>query len=284
MKHFSSSPLFSEINFRHPWQKKGAGPRKCVRCIAAGIVFTLFSLPAFCATASLSGETSVYQVRWSFIPAGEVTLEVLADEMIGGTQLAHYRLRARTLPHLDVFYRVRDLIDSYSDGQRSYRYEKKQREGHTRRRITLQFDWENMLVSYRNFDETRPPATILEGTVDPLAAYYYLRSLPLAPGMVIERPVTDGKKTVLGRARVTGTEEVVTPAGRFRTLVIEPDMQDVRGVFEKTRDATMYLWLTDDDSHLLVRARSRVAVGSFVAELVRYVPPAADGTTVASGP
>jgi len=228
--------------------------------------------PAF--AAPLTGERSVYQLRWSFIPAGEVILEVLDDASIGPRTVGHYRLRARSLPHLDLFYRVRDRIDSYFDGQRSYRYEKDQQEGRHRRQVLVEFDWQRGTATYRNFDVVHDPVALLPGTVDPLAAYYYLRSQDFEPGTVIERPVTDGKKTVVGRVRVVRRETITTPAGRFDTVLLEPDIKDVRGVFEKTAGATMYLWLTADDRRLLVRAQSRVAVGSFVAELVSYRPPA----------
>ncbi len=237
------------------------------------------ALPSPVLAAPLAGERAVYQLRWSFIPAGEVVIEVLPGD--AGRPFSRLRLLARSLPHLDLFYRVRDRVESWFDGEKSLRYEKDQQEGRHRRQVRLAFDWRAATVTYRNFDEAHPPVPLRPGTVDPLAAYYFLRSCALAPGMVIERPVTDGKRVVIGRARVVRRESVATPAGRFDTLLVEPDIKEVRGVFEKATGAVMRLWLTDDGRRLLVRAASRVAVGSFVAELVSYRPPAA---LAAAGP
>ena len=47
-------------------------------------------------------------------------------------------------------------------------------------------------------------------------------------------------------------------------------MKEVRGVFEKSKNARLLVWLTADGRHLLVKAESKVAVGSVLAELVSY--------------
>ena len=248
--------------------------------LAAAVAIGLAALDSPAAAGSLTGERAVYQLRWSFIPAGEVVLEVLADDAIAGRPVSHFRLLARSLPHLDLFYRVRDRIESWFDGEKSLGYEKDQQEGRHRRQVRLAFDWRAAAVTYRNFGKAHGPVPLQPGTVDPLSAYYFLRSCELAPGVVIQRPVTDGKRVVVGRARVVRRESVATPAGRFDTVLVEPDIKDVRGVFEKTTGATMRLWLTDDDRRLLVRAASRVVVGSFVAELVSYRPPAGQAAAV----
>jgi hypothetical protein len=95
------------------------------------------------------------------------------------------------------------------------------------------------------------------------------------PGTQIERPVSDGKKMVIGRARVIGKEKIEVPAGTFDTLVIEPDLRDVGGVFEKSPDAQIRLWLTDDAHRIPVRVESKVVVGYFVGELtsIQGYPP-----------
>ena len=83
-----------------------------------------------------------------------------------------------------------------------------------------------------------------------------------------EHPVTDGKKNMMGILRIIGEETVSVPAGTFETLVLEPDLQNVEGVFSKKQRAKIILWVTNDERRLLVQMKSKAIVGSFVAELV----------------
>ena len=57
-------------------------------------------------------------------------------------------------------------------------------------------------------------------------------------------------------------------AGSFETCLLEPDLQQVDGVFSKKQRAKIKLWVTNDERRLLVKLKSKAKVGSFVAELV----------------
>ena len=54
----------------------------------------------------------------------------------------------------------------------------------------------------------------------------------------------------------------------YNAFLIEPDLKDVGGVFEKSKDAKIKIWVTADHRRIPVRFESKVVVGSFVAELV----------------
>jgi len=41
----------------------------------------------------------------------------------------------------------------------------------------------------------------------------------------------------------------------------------VGGVFEKTKDAKIHIWVTADERRIPVRIKSKVAIGSFIGEL-----------------
>jgi len=58
------------------------------------------------------------------------------------------------------------------------------------------------------------------------------------------------------------------PVGTYDTYLFEPDIEHVGGVFEKSKDAKIELWITADKRRIPVRLRSKVIVGSFVGELV----------------
>ncbi len=118
---------------------------------------------------------------------------------------------------------------------------------------------------------------LLKWKTAPLIRYlpiFILRGQDLDHMDSITRPVTDGKKLVLGTAKILRRERVIVPAGRFDTYVVEPDMKKVQGVFEKSKDARLLVWLTADSRHLMVKAESKVVVGAIVAELISLSGPA----------
>jgi hypothetical protein len=49
---------------------------------------------------------------------------------------------------------------------------------------------------------------------------------------------------------------------------VEPSLEHVGGVFEKSKDAKVQIWVTADARRIPVKIKSKVAVGSFVGELV----------------
>ena len=242
-----------------------------IRAIAGALVWLVCAGAAPIARGEIPpGERLVYQIRWMRIPAGEAVLEAAGAEDLDNQPTRHFIMTARTNSFVDTFYKVRSRIETWMNLElgRSLRYHKQQREGaHRPRDEQVDFDWANQVATYTNRGRSRPPLSLRPGTVDPLAAPYFTRRAPLVPGTQIERPVSDGKKVVIGRARVIGKEKIEVPAGTFDTLVIEPDLRDVGGVFEKSPDARIRLWLTDDAYRIPVRVHSKVVVGYFVGEL-----------------
>ncbi|OPZ26774.1 MAG: hypothetical protein BWZ02_01890 [Lentisphaerae bacterium ADurb.BinA184] len=94
------------------------------------------------------------------------------------------------------------------------------------------------------------------------------RAFEVGDGLTL--PVTDGKRCALARARVLRRETVCTPAGEFDTLVVEPDLREVKGVFEKSPGARLHVWVTNDARHLPVKLASKVMIGHFTAELTAH--------------
>lgn len=217
----------------------------------------------------------IYKLSWGIFSAGEAELEVLPFTVVNGERVWHFRMSARTTEFIDVFYKVRDRIESFTDLAlaNSLLYSKKQREGSTKRDVVVRFNRASRTAVYSNRGEALEPIKIAAGTFDPLASLYYIRTRPLAANTEIVRPVTDGKKLVDGRARVLKRETVEIEGVEYNTFLIEPDLQDARGVFEKSTDSKLKLWITDDNRRLLVKMESKVVVGSFKATLVQVIRP-----------
>ena len=217
------------------------------------------------------GEKMTLQVRWAFIPAGEVVLEILPFETVNGVRSYHFAMTARTYPLIDAFYKVRDRIDAYADSgmTHSVLYKKRQ-DGKSTRDITVNFNWEKLEAQYSNFDVKIEPIAISPGAFDPLSIFYSFRLFDLKTGIKIDAPVTDGKKFVFGEATVLKKEKIYVIDQWYETYLVEPDLKYIGGVFKKSEDAKLQIWVTSDERRLPVRIKSKLVFGSFVAELVSY--------------
>lgn len=216
------------------------------------------------------GEKLTFQLKWTIIPAGEATLEVLPIETIDGVKTYHFMLTAKSNDFIDHFYKVRDRIDAYANMEMTHSnlYKKKQREGKTHRDVVVTFDWKNKTTKYTTRKEERQPIDILPGTFDPLSAFYFVRLFELKKKSAIERPVTDGKKCIIGKAFIIKRETIKLESGTYDTFLLEPEMKHVGGVFEKSKDSKIQLWVTADERRMPVKIKSKVVVGSFVGELI----------------
>ena len=211
-------------------------------------------------------------MKYGPISAGSATLEVQDMALVNGVEAYHFILTATSNAFIDIFFKVRDRIDSYADAgmNHSLQYRKDQKEGKTRKDIRVDFDWDRNESTYVNFDSEPEVASLLPGSFDPLSIFYYSRLLDLRRGEEYQHPVADGQKNMMGILRVIGREKVTVPAGTFDTFVLEPDLQKVEGVFAKNKESRIRIWVSDDAHRLLVKMRSKVVVGSFVAELEAF--------------
>ena len=215
------------------------------------------------------GERLRFHLRWTVVPAGEAILEVLPIQVIDGRQVYHFRLTAESNAFVDLFYKVRDRIDAYAsiDMSRAVRYFHKQNEGDNHKDVTVNFDWEKDIAFYSDGSSSKK-IEIKPGTFDPLSVFYYSRMAKFRKDGTIECPVSDGKKCVDGTARIIKKETIKIVSGTYDTFLIEPDLKHVGGVFKKSKNAKIRLWITADDKRIPVKIASKVAVGSFVGELI----------------
>ena len=216
------------------------------------------------------GEKLKYSLGWEFIVAGHATLEVLPDEEVDGRKVRSFSMSAKTTKAADALFKVRDTLSSLAehDLSRSLGFAKMQREGKEENDVSVEFDWENMnALYYEALSETSKVTPILENTLDPLSAFYFVRNQKLDVGTVIEGPMSDGKKCKIVKIEVVQRKTIKVNGRKHDAFKLVPDIQDVGGVFEKSKDATIEIWCTADDRHIPVLLKSKVVVGSFKAEL-----------------
>ena len=239
------------------------------------LVLLLAAQPARAEYPFAAGEKLSYDLYWTFVHAGTATLETLPGAEAEGRPALHIRALAKSTPFIDKFYRVRDEIQSWVDPgvTRALLYQKDQSEGDYVRHYLIRFNAQgNMAYRYskgvlKNFVRTE------QGTFDPLSMLFLFRTKPLALGYEFAAPVTDGDKAVVGKARVIKRETITTKAGEFDTFLVEPEVKEIGGVFRKSPDAKLQVWITTDARRIPVRVKSKVVVGSFYMDLTGYEGP-----------
>lgn len=209
-----------------------------------------------------------FEVSYTGIPAGRAVQEVttVGDEV-------HIVSTARSAAWLKVFFPVDDHIESVLVAgtpplnigvPRLYR--ERIREGWTRFQKEAIFDRQKLDVHTKDFlKKTETTQKITKQTYDTLSSFFFFRSMPLQVGSSYFIEIFDCKKLWNTEVQVLRREEIETPLGKFKTVVIKPLLK-FEGIFARMGD--MYIWLTDDERRIPVQMKSKVKIGSITATLV----------------
>ena len=219
------------------------------------------------------GEKMTFQINWVSIPAGEITIETLPQEIIDGQDCCHIRLTVSSNNFVDMFYKVRDQIDSYMDLKMTHSVlYTESRRGKRPKDVVINFDWVKQQAQYsrKGEREKSDPISIKPGTFDPLSAFLAFRLNDLNEKKEIIFPVTDGTKVAMGKVTIIRKETIRVKGTSYDTFLLEPELGDTGGVFEKNKDSAAQIWVTADDRRIPVRIKSQLPFGSFVAELTSY--------------
>lgn len=251
-------------------------PRPCIRRICAGLLpalagVLLMIFPADAQEKALPfdvGETLRYSVSWEMIPAGKATFRVMEPFKVGNENAWHFALDVKSNRYIDWLYKIRDRYEGFSTPSldRSLWYKKIQT-GKDKRNILVVFDWKTHTAKYSNFNSPRDPLPIPDGTYDPLSAFYRMRCMDFDAAQSLCLPVTDGKKQFTQIGNILGKETITTASGTYDTYIVEPRVDNFSGVFEKSKDANIRLWVTADEKKIPVRIEVKVFIGAVIFEL-----------------
>lgn len=225
------------------------------------------------------GERTVYEVSYFGVSAGDFILDVLPFKTINNRKVYHIKGNALSSKVFSLFYRLNDSVESYLDyeGLFSHRFHLILDESKQTRDALELYDSEKAQTFYwnrwdhkdRGFSEVKETKEITPFSQDSLSALYYLRMIPLADGSVTTFPVVSEGNTWEAVVSVIRREEIDTPMGRMKTVVVKPETR-FRGILQKKGDS--FIWLTDDDRRWVVRLEAQVKIGTVVARL-REVQP-----------
>jgi hypothetical protein len=227
-----------------------------------------------------AGEKLRYAVRWRLVPAGEAELVLGKEDAPQG----RWKLtaKANSIGYVSNFYKVDDEYQSLFRNQSlcSSEIRKTIHEGERHRLLTLIFDQRRHLALFTDRETTgnAPPARQAQSAIpdcvqDILSAIYFVRTRPLTMGQPIDIPLNDGARTVNLRVDVQAKEEIKTAAGTFQTTRVEPELFSGNLFKGKGR---MFVWFSDDASHVPVQLRAQIGIGTITASLTAVERPEAN--------
>ena len=207
------------------------------------------------------GERLIYTAKFNIVPSGTASLEVVGNDEINGNETFHVRFKASTNPSLDRLYKLRDQVDIWMDADDLYTHKLKKniREGNYHKKILTIMDYQNSLAVINN-DSVK-----IDGFVrDPYSLFYYLRSIPLEVGQLLEFTSFENKKTTSFQLSVSNIEDVKTDLGKFECLLVKP-FRKGKPLFKNEGD--MKIWFSNDERKLPVQIQIKLKFGSMLLKL-----------------
>lgn len=210
-------------------------------------------------------QTLTYAVDWRVFPAGTAVFHLKAE---GANQ--HVTATATSIGTVNLLFPVADRYDSVFNRNTgcSSEYRKQIQEG--RRRLTGQ-----MLLDYGSHQQKLSEKNLVTGTSkqqnspipgcvsDVLSGIFYVATQPLQIGHDLLFPLADGGKVVAVTMKVEAKETVVTPAGTFSAIRVQPTAD--AGVVKNR--GSILIWYSDDARHLPVQVRAHLFWGTITMRL-----------------
>jgi hypothetical protein len=228
-----------------------------------------------------NGEKLTYRVSWAVVAgAGEINISAQTDtsgpvpRLVVSTTTATRGFAQWVMPFRADAQTVFDLKTGQLVSLRETSTQKKKTSGHT-----VTFDHSGRRAIYTAEEEGNKPRVLAMPPGDPtdlMMALLQTRSWDLKPGEKRDVLVLfddDFYELTIHMARY---EDVQTPMGRFKTIVLEPRMDKTppKGMFK--RGSSVRIWIAQDDHRLPVKFEVMFKIGTGTATLEAYAgPPAA---------
>ncbi|HEY2581985.1 MAG TPA: DUF3108 domain-containing protein [Mucilaginibacter sp.] len=212
-----------------------------------------------------AGEQLSYRLKYGFFTGAEANLRVeQSDKKFDGHPAYHIIADGKTAGTFDIFYKVRNRYETYVDETtlQPYFYTENRREANYRHT-------DNVTFNHQDDKITAAKGTFpFKGKVfDFLSAYYFSRGIDVSKLHIgdkfdLKYFLEDGVHTLT--ITYVGKEKASCPMGEFNCLKFSPTIIPGR-VFRK--DSKLYLWITDDENRIPVKAHVELVIGSVTMDL-----------------
>jgi len=226
--------------------------------------------PALLASAYGGDETFRYDVSWSGgIKIGELSLRISKEE--GAPDHFQIHAHVESSGAFRLIYPVDDTFVTEVAGPERLpvRYEVRQKEGigYRAHRLTI-YDQQKGLVRYRKNDGPEKEFAVAGKVHNEFSSFFFTRVLPYTlDTSVIVPTFADEKRHEVEVTPKEWMQVEETLLGPVRVIAVLPRMT-FKGLYDKSGDTV--IWFTDDACRVPVLIRSKILIGSLVAELVAY--------------
>lgn len=216
----------------------------------------------------------VYSVQWHFLTAGTSTVEIQHDGS-GARVLA----TADSAGMPEKMFKVHDLFSASLDTSTfcTRQIEKHNQEGKKQYEETVALDYphgksrvdvKDVKTAEKKHSEFDIPSCV----TDVVSGFFYVASLPLAPGYSEIFPVNDNGKTTDVEVKVESRDRVKSPLGQFDTIRVkaEPVSGSMKG------KGVLWVWFSDDGRRIPVQMKSKLGFATLLFQL-QHVSPQAGG-------
>lgn len=220
-------------------------------------------------------EKYVFSVQWRFLNAGTSTVSI---QRTGTSEHLTATAESSGLP--DKIFRVHDIFDA-DVSPRTFctsSISKHNEEGPHRRESKIVMDYaraksEVDVKDLKTSQSKHESYDIPPCVTDVVSGFFYVASLPLAPGLAETFPVNDNGKTTEVSIRVEGREKIKAPPGEFQTLRVmaEPLSGPMKG------KGVLSVWFTDDARRIPVQMKSKLGFATLFFQLQKIEPPTPPG-------
>ena len=200
------------------------------------------------------GEKLEYDVKFGSIKVGSGSMEVLDVSNVRGRPSWHTLFRVTgSIP----LYKVNDRQESWFDVTTltSRRFHQDIEEGNYKPKRHYEMFPERGM--YQKNDEPEQPT--VANPLDEGSLLYFIRTIPLEVGKEYSFSRYFNPEANPVRIKVVRRETIETPAGKFKTIVLQPTFR-TKGLFSENGKAEV--WVSDDAARIVVQLKSRLSIGS----------------------
>jgi len=221
------------------------------------VIFLLLVFPS--RLLALAPEKLTFEVTWSGLGVGEVSVELSGDgpnmKILG---------EGRSAAWVSIFYKISDTLATHLEREEfesalaghpySFNYRKMLHEDKLRLHEEITMSKKTAEARYLDHLKKHESRKTREGTAyDPLTLFYYIRRLPLSVGNTSRFQLLDRDGLYEVEVQVIRKEKIKTALGAFDAILLKPVVKDIpgdRGLMYIKGD--LYIWLTDDEKRLPV--------------------------------
>jgi hypothetical protein len=212
------------------------------------------------------GERMEYVAKYGWNHIGTGSMEIVGIEDIRGRPAVHtnFRLKGRWF-----FFSANYVLDSWVDQATftSVRFTQDNDEDPSEKQRVYEIFPDRQKYSAKDGEEH-------ESVPDPLdegALLQYVRTMDLEVGKTytLNRYFRPDRNPVI--VKVLKEEEISVPAGKFKTIVIQPIIKS-KGIFSEGGQAR--IWLSNDKDRIMVQMRVTLKVATISLQLKKHIPAA----------